>query len=379
MPPSSDSTARAGIRLDSLTSLRWFAAFGVFLFHLRNIVTFPGWFEWLAVDGYLGVTFFFVLSGFVLTWSWRRTTPVKAFYWRRFARIYPLHLLTLLIAIPVFYRLVVPEGQWWIKPLDAGVLFLSVLVIQGWWLAPSILFSGNPAAWTLTVEAFFYALHPAIVRSMLRLRARGALIGCVLVVVVAFILRVTILVWPDSGFARIPEPVMHLPSFVLGMLLAWAYRQGWRLQLPIVVPTAALIGWLLFVALAARAQIGLPGFFTAEVVALLCALMIAAAATKDTEGKRGILTWRPLVALGEWSFAFYLIHATLMYALMEFIGPRHGSYWQTMLWGVILLALAIFAAWALHHFVERPMEKRMRAWQDRRLARRSADQPAVSR
>lgn len=354
------------MRLDSLTSLRWFAAFGVFLFHMRNMVTFPSAAEWLAADGYLGVTFFFVLSGFVLTWSWRSATPVRAFYWRRFARIYPLHLLALLVAIPVFYRVVVPEGQWWIKPLDIGVLLLSVLVIQGWWRSPEVLFSGNPAAWTLTVEAFFYALHPALIRWIRPLKARGALLTGGAVFAAAVLLRTAMLLWPDSVFGGIPEPVLHLPSFVLGMLLAWAFRDGWRLRLPLFVPTLALLGWL---AVVARFDLGRIEAYVAEIVALLCALIIAAAASSDATGRRGILSWRPLVALGEWSFAFYLIHATLIYVAMEFLGPQHNSYPLTVLWVTVLLAAGIVASWLMHRFVERPLEKRMRAWQDRRIAR----------
>lgn len=78
IPPS----ASPALRLDALTSLSWFAAFAVFLFHMRNIVSFPSWMSWIVDNGHYGVTFFFVLSGFVLTWSWRASTPVRAFYWR---------------------------------------------------------------------------------------------------------------------------------------------------------------------------------------------------------------------------------------------------------------------------------------------------------
>lgn len=372
MADSPAATPTRGGRLDSLTSLRWFAAFGVFLFHMRNIVTFPSQLDWLTGTGYLGVTFFFVLSGFVLTWSWQPGTPVRAFYWRRFARIYPLHLLALLIAVPVFYRAVVPEGQWWIKPFDLGLLLLSVLVIQGWWLAPSVLFSGNPAAWTLTVEAFFYALHPAIVRMMSRMRARGALAAAVLVAAAAFVLRTV--TQPSTGgwLGQLPEPIMHLPSFVLGMLVAWACRQGWRLRIGTSIPLLALMAWFLLVA---YSGIGWTGPYVSEVTAVLCALVIAAAATSDTAGRRGILTWRPLVALGEWSFAFYLIHATLIYLALEIFGVQQHSYSRMLVWSAVLLSTSIIAAWLMHRFIERPLERRLRAWQDRRLARRKPAEP----
>ncbi|WP_254367843.1 acyltransferase [Microbacterium sp. NC79] len=356
-------------RLDSLTSLRWWAAFAVFLFHMRNMVTFPPWLQWFVEQGHHGVTFFFVLSGFVLTWSWRRETPVRAFYWRRFARIYPLHLIALLVAIPVFYRMIPNADQGWIKPLDWGVLVLSFLVIQGWSRDPVILFSGNPAAWTLTVEAFFYALHPLLIRMMVPLRKYGALGVGALIFTVSLLLKLGALTWPDSVFAALPQPIYHVPAFIIGMLAAWAFRNGWRLHIPVLIPGGALILWLLVSVLAGRSTgpLSVLSAMTAEVVALLCVFVIAAAATSDINGTTRIGSWRPLVLLGEWSFAFYLIHATFMYAAIEIFGGQHGSYWRTLFWGGLLLGLSILGSWFLHRFVEKPVEKKFRGWQDRRL------------
>lgn len=367
----SSSAHPAVTRLDSLTSLRWWAAFAVFLFHMRNMVTFPSWMSWFVEYGHLGVTFFFVLSGFVLTWSWRQSTPVRAFYWRRFARIYPLHLLTLLIAIPVFYRITPPADQPWIKPLDWAILILSVLVIQGWSNNPVILFSGNPAAWTLTVEAFFYALHPLIVRVMRPLRRNGALWLACAAVLIAVLMKVAAISWPGGPFSDLRQPVSHLPEFVLGMAIAWAFRNGWRVRMPLSIPVVLLVAWLLGDTLARRSNSSLAWLteFTPEAVGALCALVIAVAATRDIEGKHGLSTWRPLVLLGEWSFAFYLIHATLMYAAIEVFGTQHGSLWRSLFWGGLLLIAATTAAWLLHRFVERPTEKRLRGWQNRRIAR----------
>lgn len=118
-------------RLDSLTGLRWWAAFAVFLFHVRNVVRMPAPISDFVSFGNFGVAFFFILSGFVLTWSWRERVGVGTFYWRRFARIYPLHLVTLLIAIPVFYSFAPNPEQTWVKPVDWGVFILCLLLLQG--------------------------------------------------------------------------------------------------------------------------------------------------------------------------------------------------------------------------------------------------------
>lgn len=360
----------AAARLDALTALRWFAAFAVFVFHMRNMVTFPDWLMWLVDYGNYGVTFFFVLSGFVLTWSWEPRTPVRAFYWRRFARIYPLHIVALCLAIPVFYRPTAIEGMPWIEPLNVAVLFLSVLLIQGWSPDPAIKFSGNPAAWTLTVEALFYALHPAIVRGMARLRRGGALLVLLLVISSAVALRALSIAHPATLQPVWGGPVGYLPSFIVGMLVGWAMREGWRLRMPVSLATGLLLLALFCSHTFARTGVidAKAAAFTPEIIVVLCAVLIATAATNDLEGRAHWLRWRPLVALGEWSFAFYLVHATLLYAALELFGKQFDSMRLTALWTAILLAVSVALSAALHIGLEKPVERRMRAWHNRRLA-----------
>ncbi|WP_368784602.1 acyltransferase family protein [Arthrobacter sp. 4R501] len=86
-------------QLNSLTGLRFFAAMAVVLYHVH--LYFPAVSDSLAIFGYgyTGVSFFFILSGFVLAWSHRPNFRPGRFYWNRVARIWPLHLLTMLVAI----------------------------------------------------------------------------------------------------------------------------------------------------------------------------------------------------------------------------------------------------------------------------------------
>ncbi|HWV48248.1 MAG TPA: acyltransferase [Microbacterium sp.] len=366
-------------RLDSLTGLRWWAALAVFFFHIRNIVPLPGPVAEIALYGNYGVAFFFILSGFVLTWSWRSSVGIGTFYWRRFARIYPLHLVTLLLAIPVFYSFTPDPAQTWVKPFDLGVLVLSLLLLQGWSRDPVILFSGNPAAWTLTAEMFFYALHPFITRVIRLFTARVAVCTAGGLLALGFVGRALIVADPSGWLAGLPWPVLRLNEFVIGMCLAWAFRQGWRPRLPVWIPIALLIGYVLAVLLVHRAPETAAVYstlsgFTAETMVVLFAMLICAFAAADLGGRSRLSRSGPLVALGEWSYAFYLIHATLIYFVLSLIGPQPGL--RGVLWTAVLLGAAILSAWALHVLVERPVESRLRAWQngvvDRRAARRTA-------
>lgn len=341
----------------------------VFFYHMRVFAPLPGPITAVFDYGYLGVTFFFVLSGFVLTWSARPHVPTSTFYWRRFARIWPLHIVALAIAIPVFYTLSeIPEGSF-LKPLDVGILLLSVVLLQGWSSNPAILFSGNPAAWTLTVEALFYALHPWISRFLIPLARYGALIVAGITLFVAFGYRVGMVLWPDSGLALVPLPVQRVPEFVLGMALAWAMRNGWRPRIHPLTGIGAMVGVICGLALISNGFLdSLPALryvpaFTNELFTVACALAIVALASWSLRGKKSLFESELQVKLGEWSFAFYLIHATFIYLALRIFGPQTPS-WSNLGWLVVILAIDVVAAWALHSFLERPVEKRMRKWKD---------------
>ncbi|WP_448006927.1 acyltransferase family protein [Agromyces bauzanensis] len=355
-----------------MTGLRWWAAFAVFAHHMSNLAPLP--IQHALVYGNYGVTFFFVLSGFVLTWSARPETTTSTFWWRRFARIYPSHFVALLLAIPVFYSFAPDPADWWVKPFDIGILLLSVVLLQGWSRDPVILFSGNPAAWTLTCEAFFYALHPALYRAFVTLRVRGALIATASVFAAALAYRLAVVLLPDSGLGALPLPITRLSEFVIGIGIAHAMRMGWRVHIKPIY--CYLAGGLLLAAILLAPRIASPGspawFFLAtsnEWIILLFAATIAAVAWRDVRKRFSLLRSRPLVLLGEWSYAFYLVHATIIYAVLAIFGAQDTG-WVNLLWYAAVLAVSIAAAAALHYLVERPLERRLRSWWDRRAALR---------
>ncbi|TFV94940.1 acyltransferase family protein [Leifsonia flava] len=375
-------TAHAS-RLDAITGLRWWAAFVVFGYHMLVFAPLPAIASSLLQFGFFGVTFFFVLSGFVLTWSMRPGTPKSTFYWRRFARIWPLAFVTLLLAIPVFYSFSPDPAQWWVKPFSAGILMLSVFLLQGWSRDPAILFSGNPAAWTLTIESFFYALHPFVSPLVSRLGKRGALVAAGGVVLFAVATRVAIELAPTSWLAQLPWPILRVNEFLLGMCLAWAMRQGWRPRMHPIVPAIAIVAYFVVIVGLEGVDAFRPAYivvspYTSEVVTVLCAALIVITASANLRGKAGWVASRPMVALGEWSFAFYLVHATIIYTALSLLGPQPPR-WANLGWFAALLVLAIAAAAALHLWVEKPVESRLRRWQQGVVsARRARQDPAIA-
>lgn len=153
--------------------------------------------------GHTGVSFFFVLSGFVLTWSAKTSTDVRQFWWRRFARIWPAHFVALIPCLFVFYSLSTPpDDQSWVKQFSLPVIALSVILVQGFSTQPTVLFSGNPAAWTLSCEAFFYFLHPLVdpSRTMKKKASSALLTSAVGISAVMYLLRASgVIISPPVG------------------------------------------------------------------------------------------------------------------------------------------------------------------------------------
>jgi len=150
--------------LPAVTSLRFFAALHVALFHLdaMRVLKGPSWLKSLAGIGYVGVSFFFVLSGFILVYTYAgRKIELKEFWQTRFARIYPAYLFSLLLTFPFFYwgahYLDIPffafaHSHFWLSAT------LVLLLAQAW--IPAAALAWNSVAWSLSVEAFFYTIFP---------------------------------------------------------------------------------------------------------------------------------------------------------------------------------------------------------------------------
>ena len=170
--------------------------------------------------GTVGVTFFFVLSGFVLTWSTRPDLPASTFYRRRFARIYPsyfaMFLLTV-VAIAIWPNIGLARG--WL-----GIV-TTIFMLQAWFpMANYPVFSYNGPEWSLSCEAFFYAVFPFVQRILRLLTPRRQdvlVLGCILVAVVASALSIR-----SHYSVMYIKPPIRLPEFMIGMWLALKVEQG---------------------------------------------------------------------------------------------------------------------------------------------------------
>ena len=218
-------------RLNALTGLRCFAAINIVLFHFSNANWF-GPFAPVVNAGYASVSFFILLSGFVLGYNYNRKArarelSTKRFYEARFTRLYPIYLLSLLLAFKI-----IPQewgahthGMFW-----TGVV-LSPLLLQGW--IPEIATFLNTPAWTMSAEASFYVLFPWMARWKRPERVGWHLAKMGMVWILGLVPGILYVTFNPDGLAHIDRysygkwlqalkytPIPHLASFVFGVLLA---------------------------------------------------------------------------------------------------------------------------------------------------------------
>jgi len=353
-PATSDSVSHGRRDLPSLTGLRFVAALMVFGFHSAGygVTTTPWWH--LPQFGFLGVAFFFVLSGVVLTWSTRPGQSAGAFWQRRFARVYPSHAVTAVIAIALYLWVMPPH-----KPLWAGVL--ALLLLQAWPPVPVVNSAANGVSWSLSCEAFFYLAFPWLAPTFARLSttARRVLVGGILAGCASLAIAGSFAFGGRYDVPLYENPVVRLGEFALGIALGLSLRDGWvpRVRRRTAWSAAALacvaalaLGW-------ARGWPVPRGVSDVLAIGPL-SLVLLAYAGRDLRGRESWMGRRAMVYLGQLSFAFYLVHQLVMDTMLKRVVPLTdgsvtGALWRTAL----TFGLSVVGAVALHHLVELPGQR----------------------
>jgi peptidoglycan/LPS O-acetylase OafA/YrhL len=335
--------------LKPLTSLRFFAAFAVFLTHQQLTQSFAQRY----FLGYFGVGFFFVLSGFILMYCYHDefatgvpSGALRSFWGARFARVYPVHALTLGIfaVIILVVRL----------PWSTSNFVLQVLLLQAWSRDASVLASFNPVAWTLSCEAFFYAVFPLATWAIGALSARTPRFT-LLVAALSLLAGGFLVARQSSFFLAYTFPPMRLVDFFFGILVGAVFLRS----KPAESKSIATIAEVTILAVIALAVLASPSVSPA--VRAGCYLMPVWGATIYVFGRnRGIISAlleKPaLVYLGEISFGFYMLHL-LITLIIE--GIAHGRVPAPLLL-MLTFSASVVCSIAVFERFERPMRSFIR-------------------
>jgi peptidoglycan/LPS O-acetylase OafA/YrhL len=346
-------------KIHALTSLRFFAAFYVVLFHTLSLgfgSAISGTIlEKIFSLGYISVSFFFLLSGYILAMVYLRdggSLRKANFYAARFARVYPLFFLTLVADTP--FVLWSRAGQFgWGKAVikTASTFAAHVIMLQAW--LPGLRGIDQPN-WSLSVETLFYLIFPFL--GVLLWRTRGIMLWLCAAIIWLASQAVVWLVAPHVSITTVKFfPLLHVGTFALGILLA-RWQQSQRLKHGSSPKSGAGIAAALSVALVCIAAT----IFWSSVLplpnlnaGLLCpafALIVWACSGSSSLPSR-LLSAKWLVVLGEASFGLYLIHLPVLH-LFEAL---HWEHSQPLY--VVYLALCIGLSVISFYVVETPTRK----------------------
>ena len=354
-------------RLNALTGLRSFAAVNIVFFHFSN----PLWFGFMAPvvnAGYASVSFFILLSGFVLAynyaWRARNGELDRVRFWKaRFTRLYPVYLLSLLLSwrmIPVEYS-AHTHGMFW-----TGMV-LTPLLLQGW--VPALATFLNTPAWTMSAESFYYVLFPWLARWRRPARVWFYLVQLTAVWCVGMLPGALYVLFNPDGIAH-PDrfswgpwlqalkftPLPHLASFVFGVLLAeldeLVPRAG---RLRLVLGVAGFAG--LFFVLEMAPHLPYAILHDGMLMPLFGCIILGLAGENPLAT---LLGQRPLVFVGEASYCLYLLHFNFWNLIhdthvLNALGVAWMDPWISY---VILVCMALLAL----HFVEKPAQRQLRKW-----------------
>jgi peptidoglycan/LPS O-acetylase OafA/YrhL len=376
---------RKPARLNGLTGLRTFAAINIVFFHFSN----PNWFGPLAPvvnAGYASVSFFILLSGFVLAYNYagraRDGALDKARFWEaRFTRLYPIYLLSLLMS----WRMVPVEYASHSHAMFWTGMVLSPLLLQGW--IPELATFLNTPAWTMSAESAYYVAFPWLAKGKKPQRVEAYLPKMAVVWALGMVPGLLYIWLKPDGIAH-PDrwsygpwlqvlkytPLPHLASFVFGVMLA---------NLDELVPRAGRLRLLLglggfaatFGILSLGSVVPYPIVHDGLLMPLFGCIILGLSGENPLARGMG---WRPLVFVGEASYCLYLLHFNLWNLIhdshvLERTGLARFDPWISY---VLLIGLAVLAL----HLIEKPAQRQLRKWMgvktvamERRVAMVSAD------
>ncbi|QSF54519.1 acyltransferase family protein [Brevundimonas fontaquae] len=349
--------------LRPITALRFGAAMWVAVYSFWENLAGAGQ-SGLVAKGYLGVELFFVLSGFILSHVYlaaagEKRFSYRGFLWARIARVYPLHIATL-IGVGLLAAAALFAGM----SVDANVLSWASLpanlfMVHAWGLAPVA--GWNHPSWSISAEWFAYLCFPLFAFVFWRLRHRpiAGVVGAAAFLVILYFVFEQL-----AGFALTEATILWgalriVPCFALGCALYLVYRRA-----PLKAPwVCAAVSFGLMVLSAAL------GLWDGVTVLLAGALILSLASLPNE--RAGWLASKPAVYLGEISYSVYMVCVPwklLAVGLAAKLFDAPDKQLQIFVWLAILALLPVVAA-VSYHLVERPARKALRDMADKRAKR----------
>jgi peptidoglycan/LPS O-acetylase OafA/YrhL len=352
-PAAAQEVSKA--RLDYVDGMRALAALVVYLNHAHAQVTAGDVYRlrspwslasYSMVAGHLSVTVFIVISGFCLTLpvisnGGELRGGVWGFLKRRARRILPPYYAAVALCLFLIWTVIgKPTGSLWDYPIrvDPAAIFNHLILIQDLFSTSLI----NYVFWSIAVEWHIYFVVPLLVLLWRRFGATAVVLGCL---AFGYGLRFA---FSDTRLTR-AHP-QFLGMFALGMLAAYAARgtEPRFQRLRSAVPWSALAGVAFMTAVGLTLYWGIAlaetRFHWLDVpVGIMTMAALVAASRPGSNVLGNVFSWPPLVAIGTFSYSFYLIHAPLLQLLWQYVLVPLRLSLEAMLTSLLTVGFAVVA------------------------------------
>ncbi len=370
---SAVATTSAPETLNSLTSLRGVFALVVVFFHFQYFypdLNFPSFFK----KGYLAVDFFFILSGFILSYVYVQEFRTVSYgtYHRfivnRLARIYPLHVFTLFLLAFVSY--VFGQSMDWhvgtIKDLPPSILLSNLMMTHSWGFNSQL--TMNFPSWSISCEWFVYMLFPVMAWGTTFLQEKRRWWPVVLILSL-------LPIWGFHEFAGAGIAtgssgrfdltgdfglVRAMCEFFSGMMVYKIFRvfqmQQWDREIVVTAASAQIAN----ICLLLLAFLFFRGYDDLLIVSMIPPLILALALAQGTSWH--VLESRPMVFLGEISYSIYLVHFTVAAAWGQwrrYIEIYVHDAWKVLFY-FLMVGTVVLVSWGLYRWVEIPARRYVR-------------------
>lgn len=353
--------------LPALTSLRFFAAMAIIAFHfsLNNAAIIPSYLYDIIKHGNMAVNFFFVLSGFVLAYTYLdKVIDPRRFWVARFARIYPVYLLALLLSIPAYLtNLDTTTGYPIFRTITSLISELTLL--QAW--LPINSCGINCPGWSISAEVFFYALFPLIGVYLAKFRMRALFLVVFSVWLTAIAINTPLwLAYSSMSNAAAKtmfgdfiafSPLLNLSAFIVGVAtgIAFLHHKPTTSAKAISYPVTLLEIGSLVLALVMIAYSGIPHALLRTGIAspFFAAIIYSLALGEGAIAK--LLSNRILMILGEASYAIYILQVPISYWTRMLIKVTPLQHLGAMAYPVLYLPIIIGFSILSFYLLEKPI------------------------
>ena len=383
---SNSSGKPSTVKLEALTGLRLFLALNIITYHFGQplFANSPWWLRNFVEAGYVGTGFFFVLSGFVISYVYldphgkRRLEPRK-FWIARFSRLYPIYLLGILAWLPFLPEKLLEGPRTTFAVV--GTLLTVPTLTQSWF--PGVACVWNCPGWSTSADLSMYLIfpwlathvYPRIIASRFKPFALW-LIGFWLLA----LLPPSLYMFAEAsgefekGYALWLavlkyHPLSRLPEFMVGVVLAkrfahdletkWLERGQRRVGLA-WLGSAGII--MIFAVMAFASRFPYPLLHNGLLLPVIALVAYSFAAGLGPVSRW--LEYKPFQQLGETSFCMYILHNPVfeyLYRGLTLLGVNTSEGKAIWFFALYLLTVML-VSWFAYHRIEVPARDRLRRW-----------------